>query len=348
MDQGLEAFLHAVPKAELHLHIEGTLEPTMLLGLAERHGLSMPWSTIEEIEAAYRFEDLQSFLDLYYLGASVLRDAEDFHALARAYLERCRDQNVVHLEMMFDPQTHTDRGIAFDVVMEGLLGAVDEARAEWGQSVRLIMCFLRHLDERSALETLQRALPFREHIDAVGLDSGERGNPPEKFARAFAAAREQGYALTAHAGEEGPPAYITGALDTLGVQRIDHGVRCLEDPALVERLVAERIPLTVCPQSNVRLCVYRSMAEHPILEMLERGLSVSVNSDDPAYFGGQLVDNYLALARELDMSGAQALSLVRGSFGGSLLAPAERAPFLAAVDAAAASHGIVRVGDRAS
>lgn len=340
MDQQLEAFLHAVPKAELHLHIEGTLEPAMLLGLAERHELTMPWSTIEDIERAYRFEDLQSFLDLYYLGASVLRDPEDFHALARAYLERCRDQNIVHLEMMFDPQTHTDRGIPFEVVMEGLLAAVDEARDEWGQSSRLIMCFLRHLDEDSALETLRRAEPFRDRIDAVGLDSGERGNPPEKFTRAFAVAREQGYALTAHAGEEGPPAYISGALDALGVQRIDHGVRCLEDPALVERLAAERIPLTVCPQSNVRLCVHESMAEHPILEMLELGLSVSVNSDDPSYFGGQLLDNYLALARELDMSGAQALALVRGGFEGSLLTPTERMPFLAAVDATAASHGI--------
>ena len=340
MDTDLEPFLRAVPKAELHLHIEGTLEPGMLLGLAERHDLTVPFETVEDVQRAYRFTDLQSFLDLYYLGASVLREAEDFHALARAYLERCREQNVVHLEMMFDPQTHTDRGVPFEAVMEGLLAAVDEAREGWGQSVRLIMCFLRHLDEASALATLERAAPFRERIDAVGLDSGERGNPPEKFERAFAAARSQGYALTAHAGEEGPPAYVRGALDALGVGRIDHGVRSLEDPALVERLVAERIPLTVCPQSNVRLCVCASMAEHPILEMLDRGLSVSVNSDDPSYFGGQLIDNYLALARELGMTGAQALALVRGGFEGSLLSEDERTPFLAAVEATAASHGI--------
>lgn len=340
MERGLEDFLRAVPKAELHLHIEGTLEPAMMLGLAERHDVALPWETLEDVHRAYEFEDLQSFLDLYYLGASVLRTPEDFHALTSAYLERCREQNVVHLEMMFDPQTHTDRGIPFEVVMEGLLGAIEEARHDWGQSVRLIMCFLRHLDEASALATLEQAEPFRDRIDAVGLDSGERGNPPEKFARAFAAARERGYALTAHAGEEGPPAYVSGALDVLGVGRIDHGVRCLEDETLVERLVAERIPLTVCPQSNVRLCVYPTMADHPILTMLDRGLSVSVNSDDPAYFGGHLVDNYLALARDLDMSGAQALALVRGGFEGSLLSDAERAPFLAAVDATAASHGI--------
>ena len=337
----LEKFFAEVPKAELHLHIEGTLEPALMLALAERHGVELPYSSLDEVLAAYDFDDLESFLDLYYLGASALREAEDFKALTAAYLARCRNQNIVHLEMMFDPQTHTDRGIPFDVVMKGLLAAIDEARAEWGVSVRLIMSFLRHLDEASALQTLEMARPWRDRIDAVGLDSGERGNPPEKFTRAYAQAKEEGYFLTAHAGEEGPPAYIIGALDALDVARIDHGVRCLEDDALVERLVRDRVPLTVCPQSNVRLCVVPDMAAHPILEMLDRGLVVSVNSDDPAYFGGQLVDNYVAMARSLPMTGEQALALVRGGFESALLDDKEQARHLAEVDAVAARYGLL-------
>lgn len=332
MNDAMQQFLRDAPKAELHLHIEGTLEPELMLRLAKHHGVRLPWTSLEAVHRAYAFEDLQSFLDLYYLGASVLREPEDFHALASAYLARCRAQNIVHLEMMFDPQTHTDRGVPFASVMEGLVKAADEARSGWGMSVQFIMCFLRHLDEASALATLEAAKPWREHIHAVGLDSGERGNPPERFADAFRLAREQGYALTAHAGEEGPPAYITGALDVLGVERIDHGVRCLDDEALVARLVAEQVPLTVCPQSNVRLRVVDTMADHPILRMLERGLRVTVNSDDPAYFGGHLVDNYQSLATDTGMTPDEAAALIRNGFEAAWMPGDRRSTLLAQLD----------------
>lgn len=321
-----------MPKAELHLHIEGTLEPEMMLELADRNGVALPYASLEDVHAAYRFTDLQSFLDLYYLGAGVLQTEADFHALMRAYLQRCRAERIVHAEVMFDPQTHTDRGIPLATVIGGLQSAIDEARAGWGMSVKLLMCFLRHLPEDGALRTLAAAEPFRHLIDAVGLDSGEAGNPPGKFARVFAAAAEQGYRRIAHAGEEGPPAYITGALDELGVERIDHGVRCLEDAALTDRLVREQVPLTVCPQSNVRLCVVEHMREHPILAMLRRGLNVSVNSDDPAYFGGYLTQNYLALAEHLAPGADELLQLARNGFAGSFLGAAERAPWLAELD----------------
>ena len=341
MAADIEGFFRAAPKAELHLHIEGTLEPELMLALAEKHSVELPYPDLAAVHAAYDFEDLQSFLDLYFLGASVLRDAEDFHALASAYLDRARAQNVVHLEMMFDPQTHTDRGVAFATVMDGFTAAIDEAAAKGGPSVELIMSFLRHLDEDAALATLDAAAPFADRIAMIGLDSSEVGHPPEKFARAYARAADEGFALTAHAGEEGPPAYITGALDALGVQRIDHGVRCLEDAELVARLARERIPLTVCPQSNVRLCVVEDMAAHPILTMLDAGLSVSVNSDDPAYFGGHLVDNYVGIARSLSPTPAQALALVRGGFEGSLLDDAARSERLAQVDACAKDYGLL-------
>lgn len=315
-------YVKALPKAELHLHIEGTLEPAMLMALAGKHGVSLPYDSVSDVEKAYDFKDLQSFLNLYYLGAGVLIDEDDFYQLMYSYLLKCRDQGISHTEMMFDPQTHTERGIGFETFMAGFKRAMDEAESEWGQSSALIMCFLRHLSEESALETLKAAEPFREEILAVGLDSSELGHPPEKFTRAFAAAAEQGYRLVAHAGEEGPPAYISGALDTLRVERIDHGVRCLEDESLVERLVAEQVPLTVCPLSNIRLCVYESMQEHPIVTMLERGLNVCVNSDDPPYFGGYLLDNFRALHESLGLTEAQAKQLAENSLRSSFRTPA--------------------------
>lgn len=325
-------FVCSLPKAELHLHIEGTLEPDMLMRLADKHGVSLPYKDVADVHAAYAFEDLQSFLDLYYLGASVLVDEEDFFELMWAYLERCRHEGIVHTEMMFDPQTHTHRGIPFAVFMSGFLEAMERAESEWGQSAELIMCFLRHLSEESAFETLKQAEPYQDDILAVGLDSGEVGNPPEKFTRVFREAGDRGYLRVAHAGEEGPPAYIWGALNQLNVRRIDHGVRCLEDELLVRHLVAEEVPLTVCPLSNVRLCVYPDMAAHPILEMLDRGLKVCVNSDDPPYFGGYLLDNFSALHETLKMTDEQAVELARNSLIGSFLDDETRARHLEKLD----------------
>ena len=311
-------YVRSLPKAELHLHIEGTLEPAMLMILAEKHQVDLPYSTAADVERAYDFGGLQSFLDLYYLGASVLIDAGDFYSLMFRYLERCRDEGIVHTEMMFDPQTHTERGIGFPVFMSGFVRAMGDAKRQWGQSSSLIMCFLRHLPEESAFETLKAAEPFKSQIMSIGLDSSELGHPPEKFERVYAAAGQQGYRLVAHAGEEGPPTYIVGALDRLKVERIDHGVRCLEDEGLVERLVRAQTPLTVCPLSNVRLCVVETMVDHPIRHMLERGLNVTVNSDDPPYFGGYLLDNFEALHRELGLTMEDARQLavnsIRSSF----------------------------------
>ena len=307
-----------LPKAELHLHIEGTLEPGMLMQLARKHNVSLPYKDEAEVLRAYNFKDLQSFLDLYYLGASVLIDEQDFFDLMFRYLEHCRDEGIVHSEIMFDPQTHTDRGVAFATIMNGFLKAMEKAEESWGQSSALIMSFLRHLDEASAFETLRAAEPFCQHIQSVGLDSSELGHPPEKFARVYAEARSQGYRLVAHAGEEGPSAYIREALETLGVERIDHGVRCLEDEALVKYLVEKQVPLTVCPLSNVRLCVYPDMTSHPLLHMLEMGLNVTVNSDDPPYFGGYLMANFVALEQHLgldmDQAGTLAANSIRSSF----------------------------------
>lgn len=327
------SYVSEMPKAELHLHIEGTLEPEMMMSLAEKHGVVLPYATLEDVHAAYNFSDLQSFLDLYYFGASVLREESDFFDLMWAYLVKCRQQNIVHTEIMFDPQTHTDRGIAFDVMMNGYLGAVKQAEAEWGQSAKLIMCFLRHLSQDSAFETLGMAEPFCDDIDAVGLDSGELGNPPEKFTQVFAAAAEQGYQCVAHAGEEGPPAYIWGALNSLNVTRIDHGVRCLEDDKLVEQLIQDQTPLTVCPLSNVRLCVVDEMKDHPILTMLDKGLLVTVNSDDPPYFGGYLNDNFLAMVGGLALNQAQAKQLAANSFKASFLDEEKKQHFLDTLDA---------------
>lgn len=292
-----DAFVRAMPKVELHLHIEGTLEPETLFALAERNRVALPWSDLEALRAAYAFTDLQSFLDVYYRGADVLRTAEDFHDLAWAWCRRAAADHTRHAEVFFDPQTHTDRGIALATVIEGLSAAFARAERELGLHVAMIPCFLRHLDEAAAMATFVAAEPWLDRFVAFGLDSSERGNPPEKFAAVFAAVRAEGLRVVAHAGEEGPPAYIRGALDRLGASRIDHGVRCLEDEALVARLVREQIPLTVCPLSNVRLRVFDRIEDHNLRELLARGLCVTINSDDPAYFGGYLGDNYVAVTR---------------------------------------------------
>ncbi len=292
----MKDFIEALPKIELHLHIEGSLEPELMFELARRNGVDIAFDSAEAVRAAYRFSDLQSFLDIYYQGARVLIEEQDFFDLCWAYLLRCQRDNVLHTEIFFDPQTHTERGIAFDTVIGGLQRALEKGRTELGISSQLIMCFLRHLDEASAFDTLQQALPHRDRIIGVGLDSSEAGNPPQKFQRVFEAALEAGFLSVAHAGEEGPASYISDAISLLKVSRIDHGVRCVEDPELVQQLIKTRMPLTVCPLSNIKLCVFDNMQKHNIVELLRQELCVTVNSDDPAYFGGYMTDNFQALA----------------------------------------------------
>lgn len=332
---GLEDFIRRLPKAELHLHIEGSLEPELMFALAARNGISIPYASVEAVRAAYAFSNLQDFLDIYYAGAAVLQTEADFRDLAVAYFERAAADGVVHAEIMFDPQTHTDRGIAFGTVIEGLLAGMAEAEARLGVTSRLIMSFLRHLSEEAAFETLASAEPWLEQITAAGLDSSELGHPPAKFARVYAAARAKGLKLTAHAGEEGPPDYVHEALDVLGVDRIDHGNRALEDGSLVARLAAEGMTLTVCPLSNLKLCVVNDLAAHPIDRMLAAGLKVTVNSDDPAYFGGYVADNYCAVAQARGLSRADMVQLARNSFTGSFLPPEDVVRHLAAIEAVA-------------
>jgi len=313
-----ERLIRRLPKVELHLHIEGTLEPELLFALAAKHGAKLPYSSAAEVRAAYAFKDLQSFLDLYYAGCAVLRDRRDFYALAMSYFTRVHADNVVHVEMFFDPQTHTVRGVPMEVIVGGLRDAMDDAYRRYGITSELILCFLRHLSEADAFATLDAALPFRRDIIGVGLDSGERGNPPSKFQRVFAAARGQGLRPVAHAGEEGPAAYIREALDLLKVERVDHGVRCDEETALVERLVREQIPLTVCPLSNLKLCVVRDLRQHNFARLLRQGVAVTINSDDPAYFGGYIADNYRATAAALELTPDELVTVaetaVRASF----------------------------------
>ena len=313
--------IRILPKAELHIHIEGSLEPEMMFALAQRNGVALPYADVEAIRSAYKFNCLQDFLDLYYQGMSVLLTRQDFHDLTWAYLLRCQQDKVVHTEIFFDPQGHTDRGVSFETVFEGIWSALERGREELGISSRVIMCFLRHLDENAALATLEQAMPFLDRIEGVGLDSSEVGHPPDKFLSVFERARELGLKRVAHAGEEGPPEYVYQALDGLGVHRIDHGNRALEDVALVERLAREQIPLTVCPQSNLRLAVVSDMAEHPIRRMLAAGLKATVNSDDPAYFGGYMNDNFNALVDAVGLSGEEILVLVQNSFEASFLDP---------------------------
>ncbi|MCI4592578.1 adenosine deaminase [Sphingobium sp. BYY-5] len=334
----LDTFILGLPKAELHLHIEGSLEPEQMFAFAQRNGVPIPYATVEDVRAAYAFSNLQDFLDIYYAGADVLRTQQDFHDLAVAYFDRAAADGVVHAEIMFDPQTHTDRGIPFAVVIEGLLSAMADAQARHGISSALILSFLRHLSEAEAFETLAAADPWLDRIAAVGLDSSEVGHPPEKFARVFAAAAAKGLRLVAHAGEEGPPAYVYEALDLLRVDRIDHGNRSLEDDALVGRLAQEGMTLTVCPLSNLKLCVVDDLADHPIDRMLDLGLRATINSDDPAYFGGYVADNYRAVAAARDLDKAQLATLARNSFTGSFLPEQTIVAHLARLDAYLATH----------
>jgi adenosine deaminase len=331
----MEAFVRDLPKAELHLHIEGSLEPELALRLARRHGVALPHGSIAQLRAAYDFGNLQQFLDIYYAMADVLREGEDFYHLALDYMRRAHEQGVVHAEIFFDPQTHTDRGIALGTVVEGLSRALDEAQRRFGMTHRLIACFLRHLSAEEAMRTLDEVLEHRGAITAVGLDSSEVGHPPSKFTAVFDRARAQGLLAVAHAGEEGPPAYIHEALDFLHVRRIDHGVRCEEDPELVQRLARERIALTVCPLSNVKLRVFDRMEHHNLKRLLDAGLRVTVNSDDPAYFGGYVLENYLAVQRALGLTRAHLATLARNSIEGSFLEDAAKRRWLAAIDARA-------------
>ena len=314
-------WLNALPKAELHMHLEGSLEPELLFALAERNKIALPWADVETLRSAYAFNNLQEFLDLYYQGADVLRTEQDFYDLTWAYLQRCKAQNVVHTEPFFDPQTHTDRGVPFDVVLGGIRQALADGREQLGISSGLILSFLRHLSEAEAQKTLDQALPFRDAFIAVGLDSSEQGHPPSKFQRVFDRARHEGLVAVAHAGEEGPPEYIWEALDLLQIKRIDHGVRAIEDERLMQRIIDEQIPLTVCPLSNTKLRVFDHMGQHNILDMLERGVKVTVNSDDPAYFGGYVTENFHALHTHLGMTEDQARRLAQNSLDAALYKP---------------------------
>jgi adenosine deaminase len=326
----LPALLRAMPKAELHLHIEGSLEPELIFRLARRNGVALPHASVEALRAAYAFTDLQSFLDIYYAGASVLLKEADFFDLAWAYFERAAADGVVHAEIFFDPQTHTMRGVPMEAVVVGLSHACRRAHAEFGISAQLILCFLRHLSEDEAFATLEQALVHRHHFIGVGLDSSERGHPPEKFSRVFARCRALGLHVVAHAGEEGPPAYIETALDVLKVERIDHGVRCTDSPALTQRLARERVPLTVCPLSNVKLRVFPSLAQHNLPQLLAEGLCATVNSDDPAYFGGYIADNFLKTFEALPQLGARdAWQLAQNSFEASFVPAAQKAAWTA-------------------
>lgn len=316
--------IQSMPKAELHVHIEGTFEPELMFAIAQRNQIEIPYKSVEEVKQAYNFHNLQSFLDIYYAGANVLIVEQDFYDLAMAYFEKCAADHVVHTEMFFDPQTHTDRGVAFATVINGLQRACDDAKAKFGITSHLIMCFLRHLSEEAAFATLEQALPYKDQIIAVGLDSSEVGHPPSKFERVFAKAREAGFLIVAHAGEEGPAAYVWEALDLLKVNRVDHGVRSEEDPALMQRLIAEKMPLTVCPLSNLKLCVVNDMAEHNIKRLLQQGVHVTVNSDDPSYFGGYMNDNFIAIAEALDLNHTELKQLAINSFEASFIADAEK------------------------
>ena len=318
-------WLNALPKVELHMHLEGSLEPEKMFELAQRNNIELSFGSVDELRQAYAFSNLQDFLDIYYQGASVLQVEQDFYDLTWAYLEICRQQNVVHVEPFFDPQTHTDRGISFETIINGITRALKNGETQLGISSGLIMCFLRHLDEKAAFSTLARAEPYLEQIIAVGLDSSEKGHPPEKFSRVFASAREMGLLTVAHAGEEGPAGYVWAAINDLKVSRIDHGVRSSDDPELMTHLVETRLPLTVCPLSNTKLGVFDDMSQHNILEMLDSGVCVTVNSDDPAYFGGYMTENFEALAMALGMTGQQARQLVLNSIEASFADEARKA-----------------------
>jgi adenosine deaminase len=335
----LQQLAAALPKAELHLHIEGSLEPELMFALARRNNIKLRFKDVAAVRAAYAFSDLQSFLDIYYEGAGVLIHEQDFRDLAWAYLTRIARDNTRHVEIFFDPQTHTDRGVAMATVVQGLISALEKGEKELGITWRLIPNFLRHLSEEAAFATLEALIPFKKHFTAVGLDSSEKGHPPSKFARVFAKVRELGFKVVAHAGEEGPPAYVVEALDLLKVSRIDHGVRSLEDAALTERLRREAMPLTVCPLSNVKLCVFKRIEDHNLKTLLDAGLVATINSDDPAYFGGYLGDNWRAVAAALPVTEADLVRLACNSFTASFLGAQEKARHLAEVDAVARRFG---------
>jgi adenosine deaminase len=333
-----EAFIRGIPKAELHLHIEGSLEPEQMFDFSRRNKVAIPFKSVEEVRAAYAFSNLQDFLDIYYQGANVLQTEEDFHDLALAYFMRLHADGGVHAEIFFDPETHTDRGLPFSVAIEGLLAGMNDAERKFGITSKLIMCFLRHLDETSSFKTLNAAEPYLDRIAGVGLDSSEKGHPPSKFARVFAAARSQGLKICAHAGEEGPPEYVHEALDILHVDRIDHGNRALEDAALTQRLVKDGMTLTVCPLSNLKLCVVMDLKDHPMKRMLQLGLKATCNSDDPAYFGGYVGDNYIRTAKAVGLTREDIVTLAKNSFTGSFLDQVSVAKHIAAVDAWAAAN----------
>jgi adenosine deaminase len=334
LTEPLRNIVLGMPKAELHIHIEGSLEPELIFALAQRNGVSLPYPTVEALRQAYAFSDLQSFLDIYYAGASVLLTEQDFYDMTAAYLKRAHADNVRHAEIFFDPQTHTARGVPFETVVNGIYRACQDGPV----SASLIMCFLRHLPEEEAIATLEEALPHRDKIIGVGLDSSEVGHPPEKFVRVFERARALGLHLVAHAGEEGPPVYIESALDALNVERIDHGVRCLEDPELVRRLVREQIALTVCPLSNIKLRVFDVMGQHNLRKLLDAGVRATVNSDDPAYFGGYINENFIAAFEALPLDASHAKQLAHNSFSASFLDPEKQREFLAEVDAFFVTH----------
>ena len=324
MSNDLAEFIRGIPKAELHIHIEGSLEPELIFAMAERNGVALPYPSVEALRAAYAFTNLQSFLDIYYAGASVLIAEQDFHDMAWAYFERAHADRVIHAELFFDPQTHTERGIDIGVVIRGLKRACDAAQPKFGLRARLILCFLRHLSEEDAIATLNAAKPYLQDIIGVGLDSSEVGHPPEKFARVFAMARALGLHVVAHAGEEGPPEYVWSALDVLRVERIDHGVRSIQDERLMQRLIASGMALTVCPLSNLKLCVFKRLGEHNLKRMLERGVRVTLNSDDPAYFGGYINQNYLETAAALGLDRDQIVVLARNSLEAAFTTTSER------------------------
>ncbi|EKO3990338.1 adenosine deaminase [Vibrio fluvialis] len=321
----MKEFIQQLPKVELHLHIEGSLEPELMFDLAQRNQIAIPFSSPDEVRAAYQFSNLQSFLDIYYQGANVLIHEQDFFDITWAYLLRCQQDNVMHTEIFFDPQTHTARGIAFETVINGITQALEKGQQELGISSQLIMCFLRHLSEADAMLTLQQALPYKDKIVGVGLDSSEQGHPPEKFQQVFRQAREAGFIAVAHAGEEGPALNIRNAIDLLGVQRVDHGVRCVEDATLVQELQETRMPLTVCPLSNLKLKVFTEMEQHNIVELLRQGLCVTINSDDPAYFGGYMTDNFMAVAKAHPMSHQELAQFTLNAIEASFISDAEKA-----------------------
>lgn len=329
----LREFIQGIPKAELHLHIEGSFEPELMFEIAKRNNIELPYDSIESVKKAYAFNNLQEFLDIYYAGAQVLLYEKDFYDLTWAYLTKVHSENVVHVEVFFDPQTHTERGVPFDVVIKGIRKALEKAKSEWNMSYKLIMCYLRHLSEEEAFKTLEASLLYKEWIAGVGLDSAERGNPPSKFAKVFKASADLGYKLVAHAGEEGPAEYIWEALDLLNVVRVDHGNRCLDDEKLVERLVEFQMPLTLCPLCNLQLKVIQKMEDHPVAILLEKGVLATINSDDPAYFGGYMNENYYQTAKALDLSHEQLMQLAINAFEASWLSGDAKARHISNVKA---------------